>query len=41
MSVNGNIGNNGNKRHTSNDIDNDGNNILNTKRQSLVTLVTM
>ena len=41
MSVTGNIGNNGNKLHTTSDIGNDGNQVPNTKRQLLVTLVAM
>ena len=39
MSVTGNIGNKGNRRHTTSDSGNDGNKVPNPKCQSLVTLV--
>ena len=41
MSVTGNIGNKGNRRHTTSDSGNDGNKVPNPKLQLLVTLVTV
>ena len=41
MSVTGNIGNKGNRRHTTSDSGNDGNKVPNPKCQLLVTKVTI